>query len=89
MMDHWDEVLPDRILKVQYEDVVSNLEEQIRRILDYCELPWEDACLSYFETDRAVNTASSEQVRQPIYKDAIGYWKNYESNVKELLEVDD
>jgi len=87
MMDHWDEVLPGRILKVQYEDVVSNLEEQIRRILDYCELPWEDACLSYFETDRAVNTASSEQVRQPIYKDAIGYWKNYESNLKELLEV--
>lgn len=87
MMDHWDEVLPGRILRVQYEDVVGNLEQQVRRILDYCELPWEDACLKYFESDRAVNTASSEQVREPIYKDAIGYWKNYESHLDELLEV--
>jgi tetratricopeptide (TPR) repeat protein len=87
LMDHWDEVLPGRILKVQYEDVVSDLEGQVRRILDYCQLPWEDACLRFFESDRDVNTASSEQVRQPIYKDAIDYWKNYESHLDELLEV--
>jgi len=87
IMDHWDNALPGRILKVQYEDVVSDLEGQVRRILEHCELPWEDACLNYFESDRAVNTASSEQVRQPIYKDAIGYWRNYESHLDELLEV--
>jgi tetratricopeptide (TPR) repeat protein len=87
MMDHWDKVLPGRILKVQYEDVVGDLEQQVRRILEYCELPWEDACMNYFDSDRAVNTASSEQVREPIYTDAIGYWKNYESHLDELLEV--
>lgn len=87
MMDHWDEVLPGRILRVQYEDVVNDFEVQVKRILDYCGLPWEDACLSYFESDRAVNTASSEQVREPIYKDAMGYWKNYESHLDDLLEV--
>ena len=87
MMDHWDEVLPGWILRVQYEDVVNDLERQVRRILDYCELPWEDACLNYFESDRDVHTASSEQVREPIYKDAIGYWKNYESHLNELVEV--
>lgn len=87
IMDHWDEVLPGRILRVHYENVVNDLEPQVRRILDYCELPWEDACLSFFASDRDVNTASSEQVRQPIYKDAIGFWKNYESRLDGLLEV--
>jgi Sulfotransferase family len=86
-MDHWDEVLPGRILQVQYEDVVSDLESQVRRILEHCGLPWEDSCLKFFESDRAVNTASAEQVREPIYKDAVGYWKNYESHLGELLEV--
>jgi tetratricopeptide (TPR) repeat protein len=87
MMDHWDEVLPGLILQVQYEDVVSDLESQVRRILEHCGLPWEDSCLKFFESDRAVNTASAEQVREPIYKDAVGYWKNYESHLGELLEV--
>ncbi|MFQ6004559.1 MAG: sulfotransferase, partial [Woeseia sp.] len=87
VMDHWDEVLPDRILRVQYEDVVNDLEAQVRRILGYCELPWEDACLNFFESERAVNTASAEQVREPIYKDAVGYWRNYEPQLGELLEV--
>jgi tetratricopeptide (TPR) repeat protein len=87
MMDHWDAVLPDRILHVQYEDVVSDLDSQVRRILEFCGLSWEDACLNFFESDRAVNTASAEQVREPIYKDAVGYWKNYESHLGELLEV--
>ena len=87
MMDHWDAVLPGRILHVQYEDVVNNLETQVRKILEYCELPWEDACLKFFESDRAVNTASAEQVREPIYKDAVAYWKHYESHLDELLEV--
>ena len=87
IMNHWDEVLPGRVLRVRYEDVVSDLEAQVRQILDYCELPWEDNCLRYFESDRDVNTASAEQVRQPIYKDAVGYWKNYESHLADLLDV--
>jgi hypothetical protein len=87
MMDHWDEVLPGRILHVQYEDVVSELEPQVRRILEHCGLPWEDACLKFFESDRAVNTASADQVREPIYKDAVGYWKHYEPHLGELVEV--
>jgi hypothetical protein len=87
MMDHWDEVLPGVVLHVQYEAVVSDLENQVRRILDYLELPWEDACLNYHDTERAVRTASSEQVRQPIYTSGIGYWRNYETQLDELQEV--
>lgn len=87
MMDHWDEVLPGRVLHVQYEDTVLDLENQVRRILEYCELPWEDACLNYHQTDWPVRTASSEQVRQPIYTGAINFWRNYERQLEELIEV--
>lgn len=87
MMDHWDEVLPGRVLHVQYEDTVSDLEAQVKRILAYLELPWEDSCLNFHETDRAVRTASSEQVRQPIYTSGIGFWKNFEPQLEELIEV--
>ncbi len=86
MMQHWDDVLPGRVLRVQYEDVVNDLEGQARRLLNYCGLPWEDAVLDFHKTDRAVNTASSEQVRAPIYTDAIGFWQNYESALDELKE---
>jgi tetratricopeptide (TPR) repeat protein len=87
MMDHWDQVLPGRVLRVQYEDTVTDLKSQVRRILDYLELPWEDACLNYHDTDRAVRTASSEQVRQPIYTSGVGFWKNYEPYLDELQEI--
>jgi tetratricopeptide (TPR) repeat protein len=87
MMDHWDEVLPGVVLHVQYEEVVADLETQVRRILQYLQLPWEDACLNYHESDRAVRTASSEQVRQPIYTSGIGYWRHYDSQLEELKEV--
>ena len=87
MMDHWDEVLPGKVLHVQYEEVVADLETQVRRILKHLELPWEDACLNYHESDRAVRTASSEQVRQPIYTSGIGYWRHYEPHLEELQEV--
>jgi len=89
VMDHWDSVLPGRVLKVNYEDVVGNVESEVRRLLDHCELDWEDACLNFHQTDRAVNTASSEQVREPIYSDAVAYWKHYEAHlddVKLILE---
>jgi tetratricopeptide (TPR) repeat protein len=87
VMNHWDEVLPGRVLKVQYEDVVADLEGQARRMLEYCELPWEDACLSFHETSRPVNTASSEQVRVPIYSDAVDYWRNYEQHLADVKEI--
>jgi tetratricopeptide (TPR) repeat protein len=86
VMDHWDLVLPGRVLPVQYEDVVADAEAQIRRILDYCDLPFEEACLQFHRTERAVRTASSEQVRQPIYSGALEHWRNYERHLDELKE---
>jgi hypothetical protein len=84
VMDHWDQVLPGKVLRVQYEDVVADTEAQVRRILDYCELPFEAACLQFHQTERAVRTASSEQVRQPIYSGALEHWRNYEPYLDEL-----
>ncbi len=78
LMDHWDAALPGKVLRVQYEDVVGDLETQVRRILDYCGLEFEPGCLSFYRTDRAVRTPSSEQVRQPIFKSGLDYWRNYE-----------
>ena len=87
MMDHWHQVLPDRVLTVQYEDVVTDLEGQVRRLLAYCELPWEDTCVRFHETERPIRTASSEQVRQPIYSKSIHFWRNYEAHLGELIDV--
>jgi len=87
IMDHWDDVLPGKVLSVQYEDTVEDLESQVRRILEYCELPWDDACLRFYETKRAVKTASSEQVRSPIYKGAMHRWRNYEAHLGPLIEA--
>ena len=87
MMDHWHEVLPDRVLTVQYEEMVTDFENQVRRLIDYCGLPWEDACSSFHETDRPVRTASSEQVRQPVYTKSINFWRNHEEHLGELIEV--
>jgi len=78
LMDHWDEALPGHVLRVLHEDVVDDLESQVRRILDYLELPFEDACLRYYETERSVRTPSSEQVRQPIFSDSVEQWRHYE-----------
>ena len=77
LMDHWDTVLPKRILRVQHEDVVDNLEGNVRRILDYCELPFEAACVEFYKTQRSVRTASSEQVRQPIFRDSLDQWRHF------------
>jgi hypothetical protein len=87
LMDHWHEVLPGRVLTVQYEDTVTDFENQVRRLLEYCELPWEDACINFHETERPVRTASSEQVRQPIYSQSINRWRHYEQYLGELVEV--
>lgn len=87
LMDHWHEVLPGKVLDVQYEDVVADLETQVRRILEYCGLPFEDACLRFHETERAIKTASSEQVRRPIYSSSVNLWRNYEKHLGELIQV--
>ena len=87
MMDHWHQALPGRILTVQYEEMVMDFENQARRLLDHCELPWEEACGRFYETERPVRTASSEQVRQPIYTGALNFWRNYERHLDELIEI--
>jgi tetratricopeptide (TPR) repeat protein len=78
LMRHWQNVLPDHVLHVQYEDVVADTETQVRRLLDHCSLPFEGACLRFYENRRAVKTASSEQVRQPIFTSGLDQWENYE-----------
>lgn len=86
LMAHWRGVLPpNRVLEVRYEDVVADLETEVRQILSYCELPWDERCLSFHETKRPVKTASVMQVRQPIYKNAVGRWRNYEEFLGPLL----
>jgi tetratricopeptide (TPR) repeat protein len=80
-MQYWHRVLPGKVLDVHYEETVTDLEAQVRRILAHCGLPFEEACLRFHENPRAVRTASSEQVRQPIYTDALGYWRRYEKHL--------
>jgi hypothetical protein len=80
-------VLPERVLDVQYEAVVADQGRQTRRLLEFCGLPWEDACLRYHETQRAIRTASSEQVRLPIYTTSIGTWRNYARELERLIEI--
>jgi tetratricopeptide (TPR) repeat protein len=87
LMDHWDQVLPSKVLRVRYEEVVADLETQVRRLLDFCELPFEQACLDFHQTDRAVRTASSEQVRQPLYKSGVDQWENFSDFLDPLREV--
>jgi len=87
LMDYWHDVLPGRVLTVQYEDVVTDFETQVRHVLEFCELPWEDSCMNFYETDRPVRTASSEQVRQPVYSKSVNFWRNYEDKLDELITV--
>ena len=84
LMDHWDAVLPGMVLRVQYEDVVNDTAGQVERILDYCDLPHEDACVRFYETKRSVRTPSSEQVRQPIFTSGLEQWRNFEAWLEPL-----
>jgi tetratricopeptide (TPR) repeat protein len=77
LMDHWDTVLPGKVLRVTYENVVADLEGEVRRMLAFLELPFEDDCLNFHQTERAVRTASSEQVRQPIFRSGVDQWENF------------
>lgn len=86
LMDHWNRVLPGKILKVNNEDIINDLEGQVKRIIDYLELPFEKECISFYNTKRSVRTASSEQVRKPINKDGVERWKPYSKKLKPLVD---
>lgn len=87
LMKHWQLVFPGKIHSVNYEQVVDNLEQTVAELLGYCGLPMEEQCLRFHETERAVNTASSEQVRQPIYKSAVAYWQHFEKDLQPLRDA--
>ena len=87
MMEHWHTVLPGRVHFVQYERLVEDTEGEIRRTLDYCGLPFDEGCLRYWETDRAIVTPSAEQVRRPIYRHALEQWRNFEPWLGPLKEA--
>ena len=89
MMDHWARVLPGRVLTVQYEAVVGDFEAEVRQLLEFCELPWNEACLRFYESNRPVRTPSAEQVRQPIYDRSVGHWRHFERHLDELIAVID
>ena len=87
LMDHWDDVLRGFVLRVQHEEVVDDLDSQVRRMLEFCELPFEHACIDFHKTDRSVRTPSSEQVRQPIYRSGLEHWRHYEAWLAPLKEA--
>ncbi len=84
LMAHWDAVLPGRVLRVEHESVVDDLEGNVRRILEFCGLPFESACVEFYKTERSVRTASSEQVRQPIFREGMDQWRNFEAQLAPL-----
>lgn len=84
LMAHYDTVLPGRVHRVFYERMVEDTESEVRRLLDYCGLPFEEGCLRFYENERIVRTASSEQVRRPIYKDGVDHWRHYEAWLEPL-----
>ncbi len=84
LMAHWQAVLPGKILLVQHEDVVADLETNVRRILDFCGLPYEAQCLAFHKTERSVRTASSEQVRRPLYTEGLDQWRRFSPWLREL-----
>jgi len=87
LMAHFDEVLPGRVHRVLYERMIDDTEGEVRRLLDYCGLPFEPACLRFYENERAVRTASSEQVRQPIYREGVDHWRHFEPWLGPLKEA--
>ena len=86
LMDYWNKLFPDEIFTIQYEQIIENPNDRISDLLEFCNVKFEDNCLNFHKSKRAVKTASSEQVRQPIYKTGINYWRNYIKNLDVLLE---
>jgi hypothetical protein len=86
LMNHWRAVLPaGSFMEVQYEDIVADMEGQARRLIAFCDLPWDDACLDFHKTERNIRTASVTQVRQPIYTSSVERWRHYEKYLGPLL----
>jgi len=87
LMQYWRNALPGFIYDLSYEQLVADQQGQIEKLLDYCQLPWDDACLDFHKTRRKVKTASNAQVRRPIYKDSVKLWKRYEKQLQPLRAV--
>jgi tetratricopeptide (TPR) repeat protein len=87
LMAHWDRVLPGQVLRIYHEEVVEDLESNVRRILEFCGLEFEPACLEFYRTERSVRTASSEQVRQPIFREGLEQWRHYEPWLGDLRDA--
>ena len=87
LMAHWDHVLPGKVLRIRHEEVVEDLEVNVRRILEYCGLEFEPACLEFYKTERRVHTVSSEQVRRPVNREGVDQWRNYEPWLGPLKEA--
>ena len=87
LMRHWHCVMPNAILDVQYEDVINNFEGEVRKIVEFCGLEWNEACLKFYETDRRIQTASRDQVIKPIYSSSLNRWKRYEKHLQQLKSI--
>jgi tetratricopeptide (TPR) repeat protein len=87
LISHWEKLLPGFMYTLRYEELVADQQEQTKSLLDFCNLPWDDACLTFHKTKRRVSTASLAQVRQPIYKDSVGLWKRYEKKLEPLRKA--
>ena len=86
LMNYWKKLFPEEIFTINYEQVIDNPNERIRDLLDFCNVKFEDNCINFHKSKRPVKTASSEQVRQPMYKSGLDYWKNYSNNLDALLK---
>jgi hypothetical protein len=85
-MDYWKKLFPEEIFTINYEQVIDNPNDRIRDLLEFCNVKFEDNCINFHKSKRPVKTASSEQVRQPMYKTCLDYWKNYSNNLDTLLK---
>jgi len=88
-MNHWHKVFGDQIYTVHYDNVINDTENTIKELIQYCELPFENECLEFYKSSRPVKTPSAEQVRQPIYKSGLNYWKNFEEHLQPLKKIID
>jgi hypothetical protein len=86
LMRHWNTVLPGRVYESRYEDLIAEPETEFRKLIEHLGLPWDDACLQFYNQNRTVNTPSQLQVRQPIYKSSVKRWKNYEGSIQPLID---
>ncbi len=87
LMHHWERVLPGKVYTVEYEKLTSDFETEARKLIAFCGLEWDDACLDFYKNKRAVRTASLSQIRKPIYSDAVSFWRNFEEQLKPLSDI--